>query len=214
LQVRAYCLSGGYDRVVPTRAEASEQVRDAIVAATVQIVGRDGVGAVTHRRVAELAGVSLSSTTWHFASKEEILEAALRHTARREVERVGEIAARIATASPGGFDAAAWARELAAWVLEQTTGRERDTTVALYRLQLETLGRPGAIEVHRAWGAELEEIGGAVLAEAGSATAELDVRLVIAALDGLRLSVLSAAEQGDDLAWLEPAVRRLVDSLV
>ena len=203
-----------YDHAVPTRAEASEHVRDAIVAATVQIVGRDGVGAVTHRRVAELAGVSLSSTTWHFASKEEILEAALRWTARREVERVGEIAERIAAASPEGFDAAAWARELAAWVLEQTTGHERDTTVALYRLQLETLGRPGAIEVHRAWGEELSEIGGAVLAEAGSATAELDVRLVIAALDGLRLSVLSAAEQGADIDWLEPAVRRLVDSLV
>jgi TetR/AcrR family transcriptional regulator, regulator of biofilm formation and stress response len=198
---------------VPTRAEASEQVRDAIVAATVQIVGRDGVGAVTHRRVAELAGVSLSSTTWHFASKDQILEAALRYTAQREIERVGEIAARIAAASPAGFDAAAWSRELAAWVLEQTTGAERDTTVALYRLQLETLGRPGAVEVHRQWGAGLADIGGAVLAEAGSPASDLDARLAIAALDGLRLSVLSAAEQGEDLDWLEPTVRRLVDSL-
>jgi DNA-binding transcriptional regulator YbjK len=199
---------------VPTRAEASEQVRDAIVAATVQIVGRDGVGAVTHRRVAELAGVSLSSTTWHFASKEDILEAALRHTARREIERVGEIAERIAAASPDGFDADAWARELAAWVLEQATGRERETTVALYRLQLETLGRPRAVEVHRQWGAGLAEIGAGVLAETGSATAGLDARLAIAALDGLRLSVLSATEQGEDVDWLEPAVRRLVDTLV
>src|SRR3954452_12420265 len=113
---------------MPTRAEASESVRDAIVAATVEIVARDGVAAVTHRRVAERAGVSLSSTTWHYASKEDILEAALRWTATREIERVGEMAERIAAVSPAGFDAAVWARELAAWVVEQTTGAERTTT--------------------------------------------------------------------------------------
>jgi DNA-binding transcriptional regulator YbjK len=199
---------------VGTRAAASEQVRDAIVAATVEIVARDGVAAVTHRRVAELAGVSLSSTTWHFASKEDILEAALRWTAQREIERVGEMAERIADASPQGFDAGAWAHALAAWVVDQTSGAERATTVALYRLQLETLGRPGAVEVHRDWGAGLAEIGESVLGEAGSGTPLLDTRLVVAALDGLRLSVLSAKEQGEDTDWLEPAIRRLIEPLV
>jgi DNA-binding transcriptional regulator YbjK len=213
-QVRAYWQMRRYDRGVPTRAEASEQVRDAIVAATVEIVARDGVGAVTHRRVAELAGVSLSSTTWHFASKEDILEAALGWCARREIERVEEIAQRIAAASPGGFDARAWARELAAWVVEQATGRERAATVALYRLQLETLGRPGAADVHREWGTGLVAIGESVLAEAGAAAPELATRLVIATLDGLRLNVLSAKEQGDDVDWLEPAILRLLETLV
>jgi TetR/AcrR family transcriptional regulator, regulator of biofilm formation and stress response len=204
----------GYDPRVATRAEASEQVRGAIVAATVRIVARDGVGAVTHRRVAELAGVSLSSTTWHFSSKEEILEAALRWTARREIERVGEMAERVAAASPAGFDAAAWARELAAWVGDQATGEERETTIALYRLQTETLGRPGALEVHRDWGAGLAAIGEQVLSEAGSPSPELDTRIVVAALDGLRLSVLSAKEHGQVTDWLEPAVLRLVRMLV
>jgi DNA-binding transcriptional regulator YbjK len=199
---------------VPTRAEASEQVRDAIVAATVELVARDGVGAVTHRRVADLAGVSLSSTTWHFASKEDILEAALRWTARREIERVGEMAERIAAASPDGFDPETWAGALATWVVQQATGRERETTVALYRLQLETLGRPGAVAVHRDWGAGLVEIGEQVLAGAGSDTPALDTRLIVAALDGLRLSVLSAKEQDEDTDWLEPAILRLIRTLV
>jgi DNA-binding transcriptional regulator YbjK len=189
-------------------------VRDAIVAATVDIVARDGVGAVTHRRVADLAGVSLSSTTWHFASKDDILVAALRWTANREVERVGEMARRIADASPGGFDANAWTRELTAWVLEQAVGDERATTVALYRLQLETLGRPDAADVHRAWGQGLAGVGEQVLAEAGSATPALDTKLIVAALDGLRLNVLSAKEQGEDTDWLEPAILRLLQTLV
>jgi TetR/AcrR family transcriptional regulator, regulator of biofilm formation and stress response len=55
------------------RAEASKQVREAIVAATVRIVAGEGVAAVTHRRVAAEAGVALSSTTWHFATKADIL---------------------------------------------------------------------------------------------------------------------------------------------
>jgi TetR/AcrR family transcriptional regulator, regulator of biofilm formation and stress response len=197
---------------VPTatgsRAEASERVRDAIVAATVRIVAREGVAAVTHRRLAAEAGVSLSSTTWHFAAKTDILEAALAWTARREVARIGEIADRLGDAA---FDAAAWAEELADWLLEQVTG-EREIAVALYRLQIELLGSPRAREVHREWGRRLRALGDRVLEHSDTLTPELDVRLVVAALDGLRLSVLSAGD--DDTDWLRPAVRRQLRALL
>jgi TetR/AcrR family transcriptional regulator, regulator of biofilm formation and stress response len=188
-----------------TRAEASERVREAIVAATVRIVAREGVAAVTHRRLAAEAGVSLSSTTWHFAAKADILEAALRWTARREVARIAEIAARL----EGDFDPAAWAEELAAWLLEQVTG-EREIAVALYRLQIELLGSPGAREVHREWGRQLRALGDRVLENSATLTPDLDIR--VAALDGLRLSVLSAGEEETD--WLRPAVRRQLKALL
>ena len=85
--------------VVCPRPPARERLRpsacDAIVHATVSIVARDGVAAVTHRRVALEAGVALSSTTWHFETKTDILVAALRWTARREVARIGAIADRL-----------------------------------------------------------------------------------------------------------------------
>ena len=70
----------------------------ALCAATVRIVAREGVAAVTHRRVAGEAGVALSSTTWHFATKADILEAALHWTARQEVERIAAIADRLGDA--------------------------------------------------------------------------------------------------------------------
>ena len=82
-----------------TRAEASQRVRESIVDATVAIVAREGVAAVTHRRSPSEAGVSLSSTTWHFATKADILEAALRWTADHEVARIAAIADRL-----GGAD--------------------------------------------------------------------------------------------------------------
>jgi DNA-binding transcriptional regulator YbjK len=191
-----------------TRAEASLRVREAIVTATVRVVAREGVSAVTHRRVAAEAGVSLSSTTWHFATKADILEAALRWTARREVARITEIAERLGGAD---FDPAAWAEELADWLLEQVSG-ERDVAVALYRLQIELLGSPGAREVHREWGVGLFALGESVLEHSSTLTPELDIRLVVAALDGLRLSVLSGGE--GETEWLRPAVRRQLRALL
>ncbi len=194
--------------VAGSRAEASQRVRDAIVAATVRVVAREGVIAVTHRRLAAEAGVSLSSTTWHFAAKADILETALRWTARHEIDRIGEIADRLGGAD---FDPSAWAEELAGWLVEQVTD-EREVAVALYRLQIELLGSPGAREVHREWGRELRAVGDRVLERSPSLTPDLDIRLVIAALDGLRLSVLSAGEE--DTEWLRPAVRRQLQALL
>jgi TetR/AcrR family transcriptional regulator, regulator of biofilm formation and stress response len=191
-----------------TRAEASERVREAIVAATVRVVAREGVAAVTHRRLAAEAGVSLSSTTWHFATKGDILEAALRWTARREVARIAEIADRLGHAD---FDPVAWAEELADWLIEQVSG-EREVAVALYRLQIELLGSPQAREVHREWGRELHALGERVLEHSATLTPDLDIRLVVAALDGLRLSVLSSGEHETD--WLRPAVDRQLRALL
>ena len=208
--------------VTGTRAEASKRVREAIVAATVRIVAREGVAAVTHRRVAAEAGVALSSTTWHFATKADILEAALHWTARREVDRIATIADRLAGTR---FDPAAWADELTGWVLEQVTGEreladwlieeltvEREIAVALYRLQVELLDSTDAAKLHHEWGEGLRTVGERVLEHSATATPDLDVRLIVAALDGLRMGVLSSGEQ--DIEWLRPAVRRQLQALL
>jgi AcrR family transcriptional regulator len=152
--------------------------------------------------------VALSSTTWHFATKGDILEAALRSAARREVERIAAIADRL---GDGGFDASAWADALGDWLIEEvTTGR--DLAVALYRLQVELLGTPGALEVHREWGEGLRAVGERVLEHSSTETPAIDVRLVVAALDGLRMGALSAGEP--DVEWLRHALRRQLGALL
>ena len=62
-----------------TAPTARGTAREAILAATLRVVASDGVDAVTHRRVAELAGVSPGSTTHHFSGREELLREAFRH---------------------------------------------------------------------------------------------------------------------------------------
>ena len=190
------------------RAENSRRIREAMIEATVRIVAREGVAAVTHRRVAAEAGVALSSTTWHFATKADILEAGLRWAAHREVEGIAAIAVRLGDTD---FDAAAWADALGDWLVEQVT-TDRDLAVALYRLQVELLGTPGALDVHREWGEGLRAVGERVLAHSSTSTPAIDLRLIVGALDGLRMSVLNSGD--DDVEWLRLAVRRQLQALL
>jgi TetR/AcrR family transcriptional regulator, regulator of biofilm formation and stress response len=61
-----------------TTRPARGTARGAILKATLRVVADAGIDAVTHRRVAELAGVSPGSTTHHFASREDLIRAAFR----------------------------------------------------------------------------------------------------------------------------------------
>jgi AcrR family transcriptional regulator len=61
-----------------TRRTIRGSARSAILGATLGIIASHGIDAVTHRRVAERAGVSPGSTTHHFASREELLREAFR----------------------------------------------------------------------------------------------------------------------------------------
>ena len=101
------------------RRPPSEAVRAAIIEATIRLIGHDGVDGVTHRAVAHEARVSLSSTTYHFASRDEIVSEALRRVADLEIERISRDAGTLAE---GHGDVASIARALTAWLAEQVKG--------------------------------------------------------------------------------------------
>lgn len=52
--------------------------RTAILGATLDIIAAHGIDAVTHRRVAEMAGVSPGSTTHHFSSRDDLIRETFR----------------------------------------------------------------------------------------------------------------------------------------
>ena len=67
--------------------------RRKIVTATVRAIADVGVGNVTHRKIAELAGVPLGSTTYYFPTLDDLVAAALREAteqARAELEAWAE----------------------------------------------------------------------------------------------------------------------------
>ncbi|WP_188544316.1 TetR/AcrR family transcriptional regulator [Rhodococcoides trifolii] len=88
-------------------------VRDRILAATLDIVGRDGVAAVSNRRIAAEAGVALGSVTYHFATQTDLLRAALLGFVDAETSRLVELAERYRDADLDLAGAAAMTEQIA-----------------------------------------------------------------------------------------------------
>src|SRR4029453_5628554 len=63
----------------PPELPAAEGRRAAILEATLRVIAAGGVDDVTHRRVAAEAGVPLGSTTYYFASRDDLVRDAFRH---------------------------------------------------------------------------------------------------------------------------------------
>src|SRR5687767_821941 len=112
--------------------------REAILQAAVELIGEQGPDALTHRAVAERAGVSLSATTYWFSSKDEIFREAVALAAGDEVARLERLVLDLA---PRELAPTAWARELSA-ALAADVKRNPAQPVAMYEFVLEASRRP------------------------------------------------------------------------
>lgn len=74
--------------------------RDRILRTTLELIGREGIAAVTNRSVAAAAGVSLGSLTYHFESQVDLLRESLLLFVGEEVERLEAIAADMRSRRP------------------------------------------------------------------------------------------------------------------
>lgn len=118
------------------RSIRRQRVLDGALAA----IATHGVEGLTHRRVAEAGGVSVSATTYHFATLEDLLEAAIRHAAQRNAEELEE---RFG-GEPPTLEA------FAAYVVETVETRRHDTIVAS-ELYTAALRREHLREVAAGW---------------------------------------------------------------
>ena len=84
------------DKPRRARQARGEETRREVLAATLRVLARDGTRGVTHRAVAAEAGTSVRATTYHFASREELLREALRHYADTAGSRIERLATPIA----------------------------------------------------------------------------------------------------------------------
>jgi AcrR family transcriptional regulator len=65
--------------------------REQILHTTLDLIGRDGIGALSNRRIAGAAGVSLGSLTYHFPSQASLLRESLLLYVGEEVTRIEAI---------------------------------------------------------------------------------------------------------------------------
>jgi DNA-binding transcriptional regulator YbjK len=174
--------------------------REALLQATLRVLADAGADSVTHRAIAAEAGLPLASTTYHFASKEELLTEALRFASERDLSRLHAAAAVPANGpTPGPAQIA----DVLVDPAESAGASGRPWLLATYTLLLEAARRPALQALARAWTAAYVESVSALLTAAGSRRADDDARLLIAACDGLIVDQLAAGAPADPRAELQ-----------
>jgi len=192
-----------------TRRPRGERRRQAILDATLTLVGREGAGAITHRKVAEEAGVPLAATTYYFASKEELVREALLRAVESDQASLDQFAARLQAA--GDIDALATAL---VDLVQDWLGGHRAVLVSHYEISLEGARRAELTEISRAWTDGYVLVLAPPLARLGSPSPEKDAWLVHALLEGMVFDQLSGARPGFEREWLRPSVERLLRGLL
>jgi DNA-binding transcriptional regulator YbjK len=169
---------------VPQQARGEER-RERILRATLAVIGRSGIGAVTHRSVAEEAGVPLGSLTYWFGTKDDLLREALRRFVEDEAERLRGVAAQL-----DGDAAPADIAERFAAVLEK--GPAHPEQIAQFELYLEAARNPAVRDIARDSFRAYEEVAVAALRAAGADKPEEIAPLFVSLADGLGLRRMAA----------------------
>ena len=177
--------------------------RQALLDAAVKLLARDGARAVTHRAVAHEAGTTHGAPRYYFATRDELLDEALRQIAERQVGAVEALLHEPSPPSP-----AERAKRLAAFIAGTVTG-DRDATVARYELFLEAARRPKLRPALEAWGAAYTRLFAAELT-AGGDDPETDAELLLNLLNGLLLRQLATPRADFEEGVLEPALERFM----
>src|SRR4051794_8136088 len=170
--------------------EKGERRRAALVVAAAELLSSGGFDAVRHRAVAEKAGLPLASTTYYFASLDDLVVAAMERNGRDELAQVR--AALDALPTPA--DPAA-VLEL---VLDQLLGRDsRDDPEAVVLRYERFVGagrRPYLRPLMREMRGEFDALLVDVLARAGVRLDRTALLRLVAVVDGTVVNSLIEAD--------------------
>lgn len=186
------------------RQARSRQRRDALLRATIELIGETGAKSVTHRAVAERAGLPLASTTYYFTSVDQLIEEALKlHVA----ERVAQLQSMTAMAL-GATGASA--QDIAERLAEVLVAAPTPILVAQYQLYLEA-GRNPALQPAVADAlAAFESFAAQALTALGARDPAPAAEAFVALLDGFALHrVARPRDPSREAAALVAAMRAL-----
>jgi DNA-binding transcriptional regulator YbjK len=190
------------DAGTPVRQARGHERVEQILRATLEVVTRDGVAAVTHRSVAEAAGVPLGSLTYYFASKQELLRDALLLHVAEDTERLSALATELMESGARGEEVV----EAFAAVLETLHG-----DIAQFELYIEAARDPQLREAATQSLAAYEQAAVLGLRAAGVPDPEASAHIVVAAIDGLSIHRRATDGSGPPL---RTSLARLLRALV
>jgi DNA-binding transcriptional regulator YbjK len=166
---------------VTTDRRRAPATRDAILRATLTLLAVEGTGALSNRRIAAEAGVSLGSLTYHFPSQAVLLRESLLLYVNEEVERLEAIAAALRARRPTPAEVVAEAETLIA----RPTGGPGP--LAEIELHLQAARDPELQEASRRCFAAYDAFAADALASLGVPDPERHAGAVVALIAGLGL---------------------------
>jgi AcrR family transcriptional regulator len=180
-------------------------VRERMLRATLKLIAEGGVAAVTNRRVATSAGVSLGSLTYHFASQAQLLRESLLLHVEEETSRRQQIAQELAGQKPGIQQVAEAVERLVA------VPSEIPQQIAELELHLQAARDPELREASRRCFEAHEQIASAALSALDIPEGEGHAPAVVALLTGLAVRRLAGG--GEDAQGTSEALLALVRGL-
>jgi DNA-binding transcriptional regulator YbjK len=180
--------------------------RQRIIDAAIRIAELKGIVGLSHRTVAAEADVPLGSTTYHFASLDDLLVAALEQVTREPRSAITDWEEVLAEVGAGpererGKDGLLLADALTRLLQEYARG-DRGRIRLEYELYLAALRRPALQPVAAAWLDEMAEVIGRHTPDAATA------RVLVALIDGLLLQLL-LTDRPFDRAAVRAALARV-----
>jgi DNA-binding transcriptional regulator YbjK len=169
------------------------ETRQRIIAAVLRIIGDDGVAGVTNRRIAQEAGVSLGSVTYHFATQQDLLRESLRHFVTEETKRFGDLAKESRTECADLEQVADIVGQVA-----EATGSDSER-IAPYELYLHAGRDPELRAAAAECFAAYDKLAETVLASIGVKDADQVASAVVGMVMGLKLRALATGAGTDDL---------------
>ncbi len=180
-------------------------VRERMLRATLKLIADGGVAAVTNRRVATAAGVSLGSLTYHFASQAQLLRESLLLHVEEETARRRQIAQELAEEKPGVQQVAEAVERLVA------VPSEIPQQIAELELHLQAARDPELREASRRCFEAHEQIASAALRMLGIPDGKRHAPAVVALMTGLAVRRLGGG--GQDAQGTSEALLALVRGL-
>ncbi|MGN2638885.1 TetR/AcrR family transcriptional regulator [Nocardia takedensis] len=178
--------------------------RGRIIQAAVRIMGAGGAAAVTNRRIAAEAGVSLGTLTYHFATQRDLVLSAMAAFVADESVKFREMADRLAAADP---DLTAAGTLLDGIV--SGTGFGGDHT-AWFELFVQAARHPELHEATAEFFDTYDQLAQQVLRATGVTDVENSAPIAVALLVGLQLRRLATGGSTHDVV---AAMTRLVQIL-
>ena len=174
--------------VAGVRYARGAQRRSALVQAAADVLLEQGLGALSHRAVAARARLPLASTTYYFASVDDLRDEALQQVAAAWVARAGALV----DALPPRLDAAQ-----ASGALVRIVGADAPSVqlLLLYERYLDAGRHERVRPLVTAYNDRVRGFLREVLRRSGSPAGDGEVQLVLSVVDGAAVTALAEGRQ-------------------